>query len=125
MIPQEQQVCNLELSLKLKELGVEQESYWCWNYHDATSEDDMVYGFYGEWELEQGKSGDKSCSAYTVAELDERLPKYVLAKFEKPNSELWYSIRANGISNELCGASILIVMTKLLIWLIENKRVKL
>ena len=75
----EQQLTSLELSKKLKELGVKQESLFCWleviddfnvlpeiiYYKKSTSKGS--YGENGYWE-------EKVYSAFTVAELGEMLP---------------------------------------------------
>lgn len=64
----EQQVTSLEISKRLKELGVKQESYFQW------------YELYGDnnWTLAPlNKSGNNTVSAFTVAELGEMLPDYV------------------------------------------------
>jgi hypothetical protein len=76
----ENQVCSLELSKRLKELGVEQESYFYWyNYNRET------------WKVEPNGQLptfafplDENCiSAFTVAELGEILPNRVTV----PNAE--------------------------------------
>jgi hypothetical protein len=66
----EQQVCSLELSKRLKELGVKQESLFVWRL----AMDD-------KWHLEDTErvysSKREKCSAFTVAELGEMLPSNV------------------------------------------------
>lgn len=75
MIPLEKQVSSLELSQKLKELGVKQESlfYWCHKWEGSSDEDagqDIVcYG--------RGYNTYTICSSFTVAELGEMLPDRV------------------------------------------------
>lgn len=72
----EKQVTSLELSKKLKELGVKQESITGWRLRYVTSNDDIVNsewvivtnGFIEEW------VGDEACSAFTVAELLDMCP---------------------------------------------------
>lgn len=75
----EDQVCSLELSKQLKELGFEQESLFWWvagivyptKRLDWHLEDDKEYAM--KWE--------KQCSAYTVAELGEIYPdRYLVIK---------------------------------------------
>ena len=70
------QVTNLKLSKKLKELGVKQESLFVWRKHpmmadDASNAWNLVYldGF------THYQKGD--VSAFTVAELGERLPENI------------------------------------------------
>lgn len=57
----EKQVCSLELAKKLKELGVEQDSYFSWIYvsHDQ------------EWKCGDAINDRPFVSAFTVAELGE------------------------------------------------------
>lgn len=67
----EEQVCSLELSKKLKELGVKQESLFWWVY--------VNHGDY--WELDAGHhdyhhfplNDTTDCAAFTVAELGESM----------------------------------------------------
>ena len=89
MLPIEQQVCSLELSKRLKELGARQESLYYWHYSD-----------YGMPHLENKHSEDmqswQSVSAFTVAELGVMIPgKYIPQKFQ----DYWYvkseAIRCN------------------------------
>ncbi len=61
----EEQVCNLELSKRLKELGVKQESlfWWCIEPEAFKNRD---------WYI--GDTNDRKFSAFTVAELGDLLP---------------------------------------------------
>ncbi len=67
----EQQVTSLEISKRLKELGVKQESwwYWCKNKDGA---------FIESWEYKKRNltTDIEHLSAFTVAELGEMLPDY-------------------------------------------------
>lgn len=63
----ENQVCNLKLSKRLKELGVPQESLW---YHWQTVDTEEYIGIKDFQSLEM-----ENFSAFTVAELGEMLPK--------------------------------------------------
>lgn len=68
----EQQVCSLELAERLKELGVKQESLFCWK-HNTLSPDGPI----NEWVISQfpGRmSSDYFIAAFTAAELGEMLP---------------------------------------------------
>jgi hypothetical protein len=77
------QVCSLELSKRLKELSVKQESYfyWCnfdlqWTlFHPKTREGDMQ-GPSDLWLLNDLQNRELACSAFTVAELGEILRKF-------------------------------------------------
>lgn len=63
----EKQVCSLELARKLKELGV-QDAYFSWAR------------IKGEWQLVwPWAKGTDYYPAFTVAELGEMLPRYLLA----------------------------------------------
>jgi hypothetical protein len=63
------QLTSLELSKRLVELGVKQDSFFYWQKCSMCNDD---------WHLSQGKASDyKQCSAYTVAELGELLPSWI------------------------------------------------
>ena len=84
----EKQAVNLELSKKLKELGVKQESLWWWvNWNNGEYLGKQhPHGPLG-WQLEKNKHDDCECvSALTVAELGEML-RVLQQKWdlEKPN----------------------------------------
>src|ERR1017187_8222476 len=64
----EDQVCSLELSKRLKELGVKQESYFYWSNIDTPHPRLVIHFERSE------RSGDFWISAFTVAELGEMLP---------------------------------------------------
>lgn len=76
----EQQVTSLELSERLKELGVKQESYFMWCIDDKLS--------YIGYELRQTpvytsqKRRHDNFSAFTVAELGELLPNGIAANLK-------------------------------------------
>ena len=76
----ENQVCSLKLSKKLKKLGVKQESVWCWTrlggkIHGNTKHIDKLF-FLKRKKLLSYKNED-FYSAFTVAELGEKLPDYI------------------------------------------------
>ena len=119
----ENQVCSLELSKKLKELGVKQESLWYWNSkNELRSQNNFLE--------DEGKF---VASAFTVAELGEMLPCEIEQKYlscyrvhilagttdEKYEWECGYREVINGkffIANTEANAR-----AKMLIYLIENK----
>lgn len=77
------QVTSLELSRRLKALGVKQESYFWWNYVVSSScegNDDFATRREG-WQLMSAHWEDavkaQFCSAYTVAELGNLLPREI------------------------------------------------
>jgi hypothetical protein len=67
-----QQVCSLELSKRLKELGVKQESYvyWIMNWDSDYPEEGHWWSLAQKHELITGR---EQYSAFTVAELGEML----------------------------------------------------
>lgn len=101
----EQQVTSLELSKRLKELGVKQESHFYWfpqiGYVDETpvgEEDEeseiverTVFSSKDEgWYLScdpKEEMRPNIVSAFTVAELGEMLPEYILTKADEICSE--------------------------------------
>jgi hypothetical protein len=67
-----QQVCSLELAKRLKELGVKQDGYFSWatTYHEPVA----------SWITDRNSVNLPEvdyCSAFTVAELGEMLPRQV------------------------------------------------
>ncbi|SRR6266702_6047336 len=68
------QVTSLELSKKLKELGVKQESLFSW-FYDEEDKDNQGIAFDIQYSDASTYDEDKwICSAFTVAELGELLP---------------------------------------------------
>lgn len=88
-----QQVCSLELSKRLKELGVKQESYFYWIYTDGVlpdgTRDKIVVGNTlgdSHWEL----GGEKDTySAFTVAELGESMKDTSMECIWFPDKNQW------------------------------------
>ena len=74
-LPLQKQVCSLELSQKLKKLGVPQESLWTWQ---KTTRGYVLCQY--TYEKTPSNEGDNRYSAYTVAELGEMLPLVVTTK---------------------------------------------
>ncbi len=70
----EQQVTSLELSKRLKELGVKQDSYFYWVKLKDNFELFSLAEVYIK-ELNKGESQIETYSAFTVAELGDMLPK--------------------------------------------------
>ena len=62
----ENQVCSLELSKKLKSLGVKQGSLWWWIHYYSLGK--MVWSLFQE---DKDDGANKKISAFTVAELLE------------------------------------------------------
>lgn len=74
----EQQVTSLEISKRLKELGVKQESLFYWL--NPFKQQDWQLVQTGEWSL---NGHHNFCSAFTVAELGDMLPSFVDETFRK------------------------------------------
>lgn len=123
MIPLTQQVSSLELSQKLKELGVNQESLFYWRKKNST---EYVLSYYLSIPLspvEMEESG-RYVSAFTVAELGEMLPEYGCETMKVGNNrwrvtypcELWEDNQALFEADTEADAR-----AKMLIYLLENK----
>ena len=79
----ESQVASLELSKRLKELGVKQESLWWWCFHTDKKQnfkrlESSPCGFGGNCGNKNAPLG-WCCSAFTVAELGEMLPDWIVS----------------------------------------------
>src|SRR3990167_3436279 len=113
----EQQVTSLELSKKLKELGVKQESLFYW-YQAGNGH---IFVAYRDDSFTKGIA-----SAFTASELGEMLPRYCEVTF-KNRAEDRKKIRWNcdGNFNETEEATEADARAKMLIYLIENKLLNL
>jgi hypothetical protein len=127
----ENQVCSLDLSKKLKELGVVQESafYWCIG---GAGEAHLLgcglehyerNGKYGDYYKAEDYLDEFKFAAFTVAELGVALPLYI--KHSRSDDGTWFStatvdslgFRANsGYDDTEANAR-----AKMLVYLIENK----
>jgi hypothetical protein len=132
----EDQVTSLELSQRLKELGVEQESLFYWNIcDDCTNEYDSE-----EWNLSYGQEHGRNYSAFNVAELGEMLPdviydeqtklRYVLKiyKLELMSGEIHWRVEYVNTICTLIGKieeTEVNARAQMLIHLIENNLLKL
>lgn len=116
----EDQVCSLELSKKLKYLGVKQESLWYWKGGFLRSDESIG---------EQYKDRDDCYSAFTVAELGEMLPKTIEKDFglhfleiQRDYENKWrfqYGINTHFTSLE--NDTEANARAKMLVYLLENK----
>lgn len=112
----EDQVCNLELSKKLKELGVKQESlFYHYNEPYNDGEDDWVITTFEDYKTTY-ENKSEPYSAYTVAELGEMLPVGFL--FGKGTDKWFCSGEGFDDENEAN------TRAKMLIDLIENDLIK-
>ncbi len=127
MMKLEDQVVSLDLAKKLKELGVKQESLFCW-----ISDYDL------EFLPTNIRNPDACIAAFTVAELGEMLPCMIsmhdleIIALHGINRDLfkkYWRIRyinlyttVKKLNNyEACSFSLANALTEMLIYLIENK----
>jgi hypothetical protein len=76
----ENQVCSLELSKKLKKLGVKQKSLWWWCEDKQRNNKESFFKLYGVSIAQSRKFNVPEFSiysAFTVAELGDILPHYI------------------------------------------------
>ena len=120
----EDQVCSIELSMKLRELDVPQESLFYWNTDDDVSEKSR------EWYISEVLSDKDSCSAFTASELGELLPLGINMRRVASDESMWWSCIWNegygGITNLEYAKDIkeADARAKMIIYLIENKLIK-
>lgn len=118
----EQQVVSLELAKRLKELGVKQESYFCYALKEANEygqsleiDNPPLAHKTGNWDT------DTFVSAFTVAELGEMCPTYMQTYKAKDYPE-WYcsTLSTRGGEHQLEANTEADARAKMLIYLIEN-----
>lgn len=80
----EDQVCSLELAKRLKELGVGQDSYFCWFKLKEKND----YSLSESWQIDDPVEFDE-ISAFTVAELGEMLPSQRCITVRYQNKTGW------------------------------------
>lgn len=125
----EKQVTSLELSKKLKELGLKQESlfYWHISYETVSEEygqDYIPYIFYHKDESRHGFVGGGNYSAFTVAELGEMLPEY--SHSWKVENQWICSLKTIPSGNPTISAETEAdARAKMLIYLLENNLIEL
>lgn len=133
----ENQVVSLELSKKLKELGVKQESLFYWSDADVyTEEKGWTVNYRSKITKRDGVELDWY-SAYTVAELGEMLPHSVrtdarLSTLRACTSEdkrthgiTGYTIDGQVTIEMICATTEADARAKMLIYLLENKLITL
>lgn len=123
----EHQVVSLELSKRLKELGVKQESLFVWRICEPNR-----YDLVGrDWHIaywENGRShNNKEVSAFTVAELGEMLEYATISGFEIAYSEAMdlvpLQIKTVEMAHNLMTKPD--IAAKMLIYLLENELITL
>ena len=117
----EDQVTNLELSKKLKELGVKQESLFFWTLNEYNH-----WVIYGWRDIENYK---QTISAFTVAELGEMLPSSIKVSdyfnwyFKSSKMGSGWEVHYENRSGKFFADTEANARAKMLIYLIENKLV--
>ena len=111
----EQQVTSLQISQRLKELGVPQESFFSW----STLDNELIYG---------GVKSEILISAFTVAELGEMLPSNISCY--KTGGDNWVCNPLEGaipdtLSEQIWGITEADARAKCLIYLLENNLITL
>lgn len=129
----EWQVSNLELSKRLRVLGVKQESYFYWKDIGFDYNEFKLVDHYDEWQDSQSSRAMINFSAFTVAELGDKILEsglplptwsYVYKEF------VWLLPRNVQTENGVVGVEDLVrtqckdeanARAQMLIYLIENK----
>ena len=117
----DQVVCR-ELSQKIDELGIKEESLYGWYKHS-------FIGLKSWWALVPNRDNSlKNISAYTVAELGEMLPNTIkiesrvyMLKMDKFANEFFITYFSDGKAKSFQSYTEANARAKMLIWLKENK----
>jgi len=117
----EDQVCSLELAKKLKELGVDQDSYFYWcRIRDLETDHISIKSESQIQTLENHYQVDKITSAFTVAELGEMLPSFIDSWHVKRTWECSVKLDRDG-GMTFCAKTEADARAKMLIYLLKNK----
>lgn len=118
----EDQVCNLELSKRLRELGVKQESLFYWT--ETISDDWQV--LYQSYVTERAGQSIEWYSAFTSAELGKMLPVRVISGRRKAyfmSKPLYFCNFDGRPKHQESAETEADARAKMLVYLIENKLV--
>lgn len=122
MKPQkEQQVTSLEISKRLKDLGVKQESLFYWSFYDGGNNKDEP-GLIFTDESNQGFKEDL-ISAFTVAELGEMLQEWKNLRLDSTKDSNGWSIAKNE-TDRIYADTEADARGKMLIYLLEHNLIK-
>ncbi len=117
MLPLTSQVSSLPLSQRLKQLGVKQDSYFMWVRM-------LESGKYEIQPVRFQRHSVKECSAFTVAELEKHMPETL----KGTQLIMWKFCGTYSCGNERYRESAptqVDATAKMLIYLIENKLIKI
>lgn len=124
----EDQITSLELSKRLKQLSVKQQSIFCWSEKETVPRG-REYRLYYKGENVEGNKLDYS--AFTSSELGDMLPWVINEKFHFQNIKSGYNWLIAYVEHDSLPPLICIIddyeancRAKMLIWLIENGYVK-
>lgn len=135
-MPLEKQVCSVELSKRLKDLCVNQDSLYRWQnpFNDDYWEPTSLKKEY----IEKNNINPDNYSAFTAAELGEKLPSIIYPQtasgsdrvlFMTKDEEIFHigyrNVDNNMMSYFSSGLTEADARAKMLIYLIENGKVKL
>ena len=120
---QEWQFVNLELSIKLKELGVKQDSYWCWVFNKGRYEDENRTYLLENSRAYNFEKENRCWNAYSVAELGAIFNKIGADMFIKAYGEVFdfKGTQRIGLLGVMKLMRIPDMSAKMLLYLIENK----
>jgi hypothetical protein len=104
----ENQVCSLDLAKRLKELGVKLESLFWWRWFEGTN----------DFELANSQYLPEDISAFTVAELGERIMTSEDLDLPWYGNGVWFWSTPSGGSFEKTEAD---ARAKMLCYLVESK----
>ena len=134
MISLENQVTSLELSKRLKELGVKQDSAFAWYRHSDSAGHEHIYCEYrllqASWDAQStyhdgyAKLPIEICSAFTVAEHGIALPRSIRSYRDTNAKEEFWVCKLPYKKTEYADTEAN-ARAQMRIWLIENKLVEM
>lgn len=112
----ESHVTSLELSKRLKELGVKQNSIFSWYFYYVETDQEPQTGFTVEYTPTEKLREGTDCSAFLASELGEILPDWVYSVF---NEERW-DCMGGGFEFHFTADTECDARAKMLIYLLEQ-----
>lgn len=117
----EQQVTSLQISKKLKKLGVKQESLFYWNFYDDGNNKDNPALICTDYTNHGFK--ENLFSAFTVAELGEMLQEWKNLRLDSTKDSNGWSIAKNE-TDRIYADTEADARGKMLIYLLEHNLIK-